>query len=81
MKVIHTDHFGKSLADLPTIIQKKFKKQVGYLANDIRHPSLRAKKFDETRGVWQARVDKYFRFYFIIQNDVYKLIDITDHPV
>ena len=56
-------------------------KQVGYLINNLRHPSLRAKKFDETRGIWQARVDRYFRFYFTIENDVYKLLDITDHPV
>ena len=81
MRVIHTDHFGKSLAGLPIMIQKKFKKQVGYLISNLRHPSLRAKKFDETKGIWQARVDKYFRFYFTIENDVYKLLDITDHPV
>lgn len=80
MRVVHTKNFGQSLAALPLAIQKKFDKQSKYLVKDLRHPSLRCKKYDETRGIWQGRVDKYFRFYFTIENNVYILLDITDHP-
>jgi len=41
---------------------------------------LRAKKYDESRGVWQARVNKDWRFYFVIQDDIYYLVDIIRHP-
>ena len=41
---------------------------------------LRAKKYDESRGIWQARVNKDWRFYFVIQDDIYYLVDIIRHP-
>lgn len=47
---------------------------------DLRHPSLRAKKYDEARDVWQARINDEWRFYFTIQNDIYILISMTPHP-
>lgn len=50
------------------------------LEADLRHPSLRAKKYDEARQIWQARVNRSWRFYFIIQGDSYLLLDIMSHP-
>lgn len=80
MKHSFTRHFVKKYHSLPPEIQKKFDKQLGFLIKDIRHPSLRAKKHDEQRGVWQARVDSDYRFYFIIKKDTYFLLDIRLHP-
>ena len=51
MRVVHTKNFGQSLAALPLEIRKKFDKQSEYLVKDLRHPSLRCKKYDETRGI------------------------------
>jgi plasmid maintenance system killer protein len=50
------------------------------MVRDIRHPSLHAKKYDESSGIWQARVNGGWRFYFTIEGDVYHLIDILPHP-
>ena len=61
-------------------VKKKFSKQAGFLLIDIRHPSLRAKKYDEKRYIWQARVDRNYRFYFLIKGDTYILIEIKLHP-
>ena len=80
MKVIHSDHFRKNFKDFPPDIQRKFGKQVTYLLRDIRHPSLHAKKYDESNSIWQARVDKNIRFYFVIENNTYILLDIKYHP-
>jgi hypothetical protein len=38
-------------------IQRAFNKQALLLLQDLRHPSLRAKKFDEARDIWQGRVN------------------------
>ncbi len=59
-------------------IQEKFYKQVGLLLSDIRYPSLRAKKYDESGDVWQARVDANVRFYFRIKNDIYLLLRLKN---
>jgi plasmid maintenance system killer protein len=50
------------------------------LEQNLRHPSLRAKKYDERQDLWQARVNKDWRFYFLIRDDIYYIVDITPHP-
>jgi hypothetical protein len=44
------------------------------------HRSLRAKRFDEARGIWQARVDDTYRFYFTIEGDTYQILSVIPHP-
>lgn len=80
MKIQYYPGFKNKLKNFPKEVRKKFYKQINYLLKNIRHSSLRAKKHDETRDIWQARVDKNIRFYFLIENDVYTLLDIKKHP-
>lgn len=80
MKAVLSQRALHSLRDAPKEIQKKFSKQLNHLLKDIRHPSLRAKKYDEAKEIWQARVDQRWRFYFRIDGDTYQLIDIMRHP-
>lgn len=80
MKLYYTDRILKSYAAAPQRVQEAFDKQVGLLAANLRHPSLRAKKYDETRDVWQGRVTRSWRFYFKIEDDVYVLLDLIPHP-
>ncbi len=80
MKLDYAERFIKSLEDAPSPIQKAFYKQSRLLLENLRHPSLRAKKYDEARDIWQARVTRGWRFYFKIVADTYYLIDIIPHP-
>jgi hypothetical protein len=50
------------------------------LVRDLHHPSLRAKKYDGARGLWQSRVNEDWRFYFTIGPGVYVLHEIIRHP-
>lgn len=80
MIAVSTPKFKDKLRRFPKWIQQKLVKQIDYLIHDLRHPSLRAKKYDESRGIWQARVDRHVRFYFLIEKDRYILLDIKQHP-
>ena len=80
MRARTTDRFGRSYRAAPERVRKTFAKQIERLLSDLRHPSLRAKKYDEAQGVWQARVNRSWRFYFTIEEDAYVLLDITPHP-
>ena len=80
MRIWYTDHFRRSIQGAPERVQKDFAKQAGHLLLNIRHPSLRAKKYDEARDIWQARVNRDWRFYFVIDGDIYRCIDIMAHP-
>jgi mRNA interferase RelE/StbE len=80
MRFLYTERFRRSYTDAPAAIQKRCDKQLAFLAEDLRHPSLRAKKYDAVRDIWQARVNDDWRFYFMIRGDLYYLIDIISHP-
>jgi len=80
MQARETQRFAKSYREAPAPIQQAFDKQVHLLVSDLRHPSLRAKKYDPARGIWQARVTRGWRFYFLIEGDTYVLLDIIPHP-
>jgi mRNA interferase RelE/StbE len=80
MRLFYTERFRRSYAEAPVEIQKRGDKQLALLTENLRHPSLRAKKYDEARDIWQARVNAGWRFYFTIQGDTYYLLDIIPHP-
>lgn len=80
MKLLFSPRFWKQYRDAPLQVQKAFDKQAKLLVQDLRHPSLRAKKYDEARDIWQARVTRDWRFYFSIEGDTYNLHTIMPHP-
>jgi hypothetical protein len=80
MRLDRTSHFLRAYNKAPQQVQKAFDKQVVLLHQDLHHPSLHAKKYDEARNLWQARVNYTWRFYFKIVGDVYLLEEIKHHP-
>jgi len=79
MRYVFVKGFREELDALPLEIQRKFFKQLGFLLRNIRYPSLRAKKYNEPLGIWQARADNNFRFYFKIDKDCYVILRIRPH--
>jgi mRNA interferase RelE/StbE len=79
MQIIHTAKFEKDYINAPAEIQKAFDKQENLLIRNLKHPSLRAKKYDESIDLWQARINRSWRFYFTIENDIYILHTMMPH--
>ncbi len=80
MIIEYTERFKKNYKAAPAATQKLCDKQILFLLNDLRHPSLHSKKYDEAQDIWQARINNDWRFYFVIQKDTYILISMTPHP-
>jgi plasmid maintenance system killer protein len=80
MKLRLTERLVRSYKTAPWQVQKAFDKQSLLLAGDLRHRSLHAKKYDEAGGIWQARVNRDWRFYFRIEGDEYVVLGLTAHP-
>lgn len=80
MKLFYTGGFRQGYESAPPHIQRAFDRRAALLVQNLRHPSLRAKKYDEERGIWQARVTGGWRFYFTIEGDTYRLLSIRPHP-
>jgi hypothetical protein len=70
----------KNYIAAPASIRKAFDKQVKLLVENLHHPSLHAKKYDEAKDLWQAQVNRDWRFYFLIQDETYLILAIIPHP-
>ena len=70
MKLDYTPHFLRNYRKAPSEIRRAFDKQGLRLLENLNHPSLHAKKYDEGQDLWQARVS---RFWFKIAGDTYRL--------
>ena len=80
MKFHYLSRALQALEEAPPQVRKAFFKQVRFLEHDLRHPSLQAKKYDESQDIWQARVNRGWRFYFNISGDTYIIRDVIPHP-
>lgn len=67
---VFSPKFKKQYKKLPLILQKKFTKQLKFLVENSRHPSLRIKKMEGT-DFFEARLDYHNRFvYKIVVNEI-----------
>ncbi|OGM29844.1 hypothetical protein A2630_04150 [Candidatus Woesebacteria bacterium RIFCSPHIGHO2_01_FULL_44_10] len=64
MRLFYTNRFEKLYKKLPEPIKTKLNRQLGFLAQDLRHPGLRAKKVSGAADVWEGRVDIHYRFTY-----------------
>jgi plasmid maintenance system killer protein len=80
MNVAYTSSTARTVAGLPELIRRALYKQVHFLLLNLHHPSLHAKKYDEAHDLWQARVNRDWRFYFRIEGDTYVITDVIPHP-
>jgi mRNA-degrading endonuclease RelE of RelBE toxin-antitoxin system len=80
MKWQHSNRSKEDYDSLQSSVRKAFDKQARLLAGNLLHPSLHAKKFNESEDLWQARVNKGWRFFFTITDDTYIIARIVPHP-
>jgi mRNA-degrading endonuclease RelE of RelBE toxin-antitoxin system len=81
MRLLFTKPFIRDYSRLPQQIQKRVDKQLGLLLKDHCHPSLKAKKMQDPRNIWEARVTQAYRFTFQLQGDVYILRKVGTHDM
>jgi hypothetical protein len=80
MKAEYSIAVNEALEDATAAVRKASFKQVSLLVHNLHHPSLRAKKYDESTDRRQARVNRNWRFYFEIIDDTYRILKLIPHP-
>lgn len=80
MEFYPTASFVRSYKKLSPEIQKKVDKALNLLLKNLRYPSLRCKKYDEEKDIWQGRINRSYRFYFLIKDNAYILLEVKSHP-
>ena len=60
-KVDYLPRALKALEDAPVEVRKALFKQIRFLEQNLLHPSLHAKEYDEIKDPWQARMNRDWR--------------------
>lgn len=81
MKLFFTKSFIRSYRKLPKNIQETADKQLALLLSNPHHPSLRIKKMNDPRDIWEGRITYAYRFTFQIEEDLYLLRQIGSHAI
>ena len=80
MKVERTQRFKRDYKKLPQAVKQQFAKQIRFLLDNPRHPSLNAHKM-QGGPFWEARVSGDYRFIYDITEDTYILRRIGTHDI
>jgi len=82
MKLLFAKPFIKDYRDLPEHIQKQTDKQLTLLLQNFRHPSLRIKKVEGTKGrIWEGSITMNYRFTFQIEGETILMRRIGTHDI
>ena len=81
MKLLFTKNFVRDYRKLPQEIQQTVDKQLEFLLENAKHPSLNVKKMNDPRNIWEGRVTSGYRFTFQIEGDVYILRKVGTHDI
>ena len=84
MKFVRTDPFKRDFQRLPEAIKRRTEAALRLLVSNSYHPSLRVKKAkgEVVKGysnIFEGRITKDYRFFFLIETDAYKLLRCGRH--
>jgi len=81
MKLLTTSSFDADYTSLPKSVQQLARKKLELFVANMRHPSLRVKKMEGPRNIWEGRITRNYRFTFQTEGDVCILRRIGTHNI
>lgn len=76
-----TNSYDKSFAALPLTIRRRALEKLALYENDPRHPSLKVKKLEGVRDIWEMSVTKSYRITFQWEGEIVLLRNIGTHDI
>ena len=81
MEIRFTKSFKKDYKNLHQEIQERLDKQLIFLLENSRRPSLRIKKIKGHPYIWEGRISKEYRFTFQIVDSTYLIRRAGTHDI
>lgn len=81
MRLERTNAFKRDYKNLPREVQETTDNKIRFLVEDIRHPSLRVKKIQKHKDVFEATVTRSYRILFKIVSGGYILLRVGTHDI
>ena len=79
MQLLLTERFRQAYSSLEAADQDRVKKALRLMTEDLRYPSLRVKKIQGTKGIWEARASWSLRITFQIEEGSMLLRNVGQH--
>jgi mRNA-degrading endonuclease RelE of RelBE toxin-antitoxin system len=81
MEIRLTSSFEADYKELPRILQKTVDRKLLLLLENFKYPSLRVKKMDGYKNVWEIRVSRGYRLTFSISDTAYIIRRVGPHDI
>jgi len=81
VNIVWTPLFKRDFRSLPSDVQKRARKAIGLLIDNPSHPSLRTKKIQGVKDIWEARVTLSYRLTYQRAGDAIVLRRVGTHDV
>jgi len=84
MKISRTEPFKRDFQRLPDAIKRRTETALRLVLSNPHHPSLRIKKVKGNilqgyENIFEGRITRDYRFFFLIETDVYILLRCGRH--
>lgn len=79
MQLLLTERFRRAYTSLEAVDQDRVKKALRLMTEDLKYPSLRVKKIQGTKGIWEARASRSLRITFQIEEWSILLRNVGQH--
>ncbi|MDO8482564.1 MAG: hypothetical protein Q7S86_01960 [bacterium] len=81
MRIFHSASFRRDFFSLPKDIRVLADKKLTIFGDNPRHPSLRTKKMEGIKNIWEGRITDAYRFTFSVEHNVAILRRIGTHDI
>ena len=81
-KITYTPRFKKSFSNLTNVEKQQFQKKMEIFIENVLHPSLRTKKLQGQKNLYESSINMDIRIIWYFENEeLIVLIDIGHHDV
>lgn len=79
MEVFLTEQFERAYQEISDAERRSVRKALILLGENLRHPSLRVKKMEGKRDIWEARPSKRLRMTFELVKGTVIMRNLGEH--
>jgi len=79
MEVFLTEQFEQAYQKLSDAERGSVRKALSLLGENLRHPSLRVKKMEGRRNIWEARPSRRLRMTFEVAEGTIVMRNVGEH--
>ena len=79
MEVLFTEQFEQAYEKLTGAEKRGVRKALTLLGDNLKHPSLRIKKMEGRKNIWEARPSKRLRMTFEMAGEIIFMRNVGEH--